>query len=71
MSHHTGGNVSLTKRFYSTRLTLEIYVDWAEQDVKTAQFYVGGVNVTESLTYKEKQDAFEQMEEEYERSIRV
>ena len=63
--------MSLTKRFYSTRLTLEIYVDWAEQDVKTAQFYVGGVNVTESLTYKEKQEAFEQMEEEYERSIRV
>lgn len=63
--------MSLTKRFYSTRLTLEIYVNWAEQNVETAQFYVGGVNVTESLTYKEKQEAFERMEEEYERSIRV
>jgi hypothetical protein len=71
MSHRTGGDMSLTKRFYSTELTLEIFVDWAEQNVETAQFYVGGVNVTEALTYKEKQDAFEQMEEEYERSIRV
>ena len=61
--------MSLTKRFYSTRLNLEVYIDWAEENVETAQFYVGGVNVTESLTYKEKQDAFKQMENNYERSI--
>jgi|APSaa5957512493_1039668.scaffolds.fasta_scaffold19748_4 hypothetical protein len=62
--------MSLTKRFFSTLLELEVYIDWAEENKETAKFYVGGVDVSESLTSSEKEDAFKQMEESYERSIR-